>query len=85
MAARAIENQCYTAAVNPVGDDALGLHYNGHSVAYDTRLQAIAQFDDDEEGVRIAEFDIDALHHFREALPLWKDVDTFEIRTERGK
>lgn len=85
VAARAIENQCYIAAVNPVGDDALGLHYNGHSVAYDTRLQAIAQFDDDEEGVRIAEFDIDALHHFREALPLWKDVDAFEIHTEGEK
>ena len=80
IAARATENQCYIAAVNCVGDDGMGLHYNGHSVAYDTRLQPIVSFADDEEGTKIADFDIAALHHFREVLPLWKDVDHFEIK-----
>ena len=79
IAARATENQCYIAAVNCVGDDGMGLHYNGHSVAYDTRLQPIVSFADDEEGTKIAEFDINKLHHFREVLPLWKDVDEFEL------
>ena len=80
IAARATENQCYIAAVNCVGDDGMGLHYNGHSVAYDTRLQPIVSFADDEEGSKIAEFDIDKLHHFREVLPLWKDRDEFELK-----
>ena len=80
IAARATENQCYIAAVNCVGDDGMGLHYNGHSVAYDTRLQPIVSFADDEEGTKIADFDIAKLHHFREVLPLWKDVDHFEIK-----
>ena len=80
IAARATENQCYIAAVNCVGNDGMGLHYNGHSVAYDTRLQPIVSFADDEEGTKIAEFDIDKLHHFREVLPLWKDVDEFELK-----
>ena len=80
VAARATENQCYIAAVNCVGDDGMGLHYNGHSVAYDTRLQPIVSFADDEEGTKIADFDIAKLHHFREVLPLWKDVDYFEIK-----
>ena len=80
IAARATENQCYIAAVNCVGDDGMGLHYNGHSVAYDTRLQPIVSFADDEEGTKIAEFDIAKLHHFREVLPLWKDVDHFELK-----
>lgn len=80
IAARATENQCYIAAVNCVGDDGMGLHYNGHSVAYDTRLQPIVSFDNDEEGTKIADFDIAKLHHFREVLPLWKDVDHFEIK-----
>jgi predicted amidohydrolase len=80
IAARATENQCYMAAVNCVGDDGMGLHYNGHSVAYDTRLQPIVSFADDEEGTKIADFDIAKLHHFREVLPLWKDVDHFEIK-----
>ena len=79
IAARATENQCYIAAVNCVGDDGMGLHYNGHSVAYDTRLQPIVSFANNEEGSKIAEFDIEALHHFREVLPLWKDVDKFEL------
>ena len=79
IAARATENQCYIAAVNCVGDDGMGLHYNGHSVAYDTRLQPIVSFADDEEGTKIAEFDIDKLHHFREVLPLWKDIDHFTL------
>ena len=80
IAARATENQCYIAAVNCVGDDGMGLHYNGHSVAYDTRLQPIVSFANDEEGAKIAEFDIAKLHHFREVLPLWKDVDNFALQ-----
>ena len=80
VAARATENQCYIAAVNCVGDDGMGSHYNGHSVAYDTRLQPIVHFEDNEEGTKIAEFDIAKLHHFREVLPLWQDVDNFELQ-----
>ena len=80
IAARATENQAYIAAVNCTGEDGMGMHYNGHSVAYDTRLQPIVSFADDEEGTKIAEFDIDKLHHFREVLPLWKDVDEFELK-----
>jgi predicted amidohydrolase len=80
IAARAAENQAYIAAVNCTGEDGMGMHYNGHSVAYDTRLQPIVSFADDEEGTKIAEFDIDKLHHFREVLPLWKDVDNFALQ-----
>ena len=80
IAARATENQSYIAAVNCVGNDGMGLHYNGHSVAYDTRLQLIVSFADDEEGTKIADFDIEKLHHFREVLPLWKDIDRFELQ-----
>lgn len=80
VAARATENQSYICAVNPVGDDGLGLHYNGHSIAYDTRLMPLVCFSDNEEGTKIADFDLDKLHHFREALPLWKDADKFILQ-----
>lgn len=80
VAARATENQCYIAAVNPVGDDGLGLHYNGHSIAYDTRLQPLACWNDDEEGTRIADFNLEQLHHFREVSPLWQDGDDFILK-----
>ncbi len=79
LPARAVENQCYICGVNTVGDDGLGLHYNGHSVAYDTRLQPIVHFEDDEEGTKIADFDIEQLHHYREVLPLWQDADRFQF------
>lgn len=77
--ARAIENQCYIAAVNPVGDDGMGLHYNGHSAAYDTHLNPLMHLKSNQAGTRIVEFDIDQLHHFRSALPLWQDADCFAI------
>ncbi len=79
LPARASENQCYIAGVNRIGDDGLGLHYNGHSVAYDTHLDKIASFADDEAGTKIAEFDIEALQHFRQRSPLWRDSDRFEL------
>ena len=65
--------------MNPVGEDGTGLHYNGHSVAHDTRLQPIASFADNEEGIRIADFDMQKLWHFRDILPLWKDADAFTL------
>lgn len=79
VAARATENQCYIVAVNTVGEDGMGLHYNGHSVAYDTRLRELAQLADNEQATRIVELDIDALHHFREVLPLWQDADGYQL------
>jgi len=80
LASRSLENQCYLVAVNCVGEDGLGLHYKGHSVAYDTRLQRLAWFEDNEEGTKIANFDMDRLAHYREVLPLWKDIDKFSIK-----
>lgn len=78
--ARAVENQCYVAAVNCVGDDGMGLHYNGHSIAYNTRLEPIATFADEEQGIRIADFDINKLRHFREVMPIYHDGDVWDFR-----
>jgi len=57
----------------------MGWHYNGHSVAYDTRLNDLAGFTDNEAGTRIVDLDMNVLHHFREALPYWQDADHFEL------
>lgn len=77
--ARAFENQCYIAAVNPVGEDDKGLHYNGHSVAYGSHPEPLVTFADDEQATKIVTFDMDALHHFRQVLPLYQDADTYEL------
>ncbi|MCM1034243.1 MAG: nitrilase family protein [Paludibacter sp.] len=79
LPARATENQCLLCAVNRVGDDALGLHYSGHSVALDTHLNRVVSFDENEENTKIADLDIVALRRFRERLPLWRDADVFEL------
>lgn len=80
VAARAVENQCYIVAANLVGDDGAGWHYNGHSVAYDTRMKELLGFADNESGTRIADFSLPVLQHYREALPLWHDTDRRMIR-----
>lgn len=79
LAARAAENQCYVVGVNMVGTDGMDLDYNGHSVAYDTRLRDLAQFADYEQATKIVEFSMVNLYHFREVLPLWKDGDAYSI------
>ena len=80
VAARATENQCYVCAANIVGEDASDMHYNGHSIAYDSYLNPIVKFADNEEGTQIANLDIEKLHHFRQVLPLWQDADAFELK-----
>ena len=79
LAARAAENQCYAIGVNMIGTDGLQLDYNGHSVAYDTRLQDIAGFEDYEEGTHLVDLSIEKLRHFREVLPLWADADGYTL------
>lgn len=79
LAARAAENQCYAIGVNMIGTDGLQLDYNGHSVAYDTRLQDIAGFEEYEEGTHIVDMSIERLRHFREVLPLWADADGYTL------
>lgn len=79
LPARVIENQCVVCAVNRVGDDALGLHYNGHSAIIDTRLNRLVTFADDEAATRIADVDIEAIRQFRQRSPLWRDADNFSI------
>lgn len=79
LAARAVENQAYVCAVNRVGDDGRNLHYNGHSVLIDNRGNKVLGWDDNEEGVKTAEVDLERLHKGREKFPVWKDADVFQI------
>ena len=79
LPARAIENQCIVCAVNRVGDDGLGLHYNGHSSIIDTHLNHLVHFADDACQTQIADVDISEVRRFRQHSPLWKDTDRFSI------
>jgi len=81
LAARAIENLCYTVGVNRVGTDANGIEHNGHSMAYDFIGNPMGTF---LEGQGVLEYQIDtpALTAFRQKFPAHLDADQFDIRIE---
>lgn len=78
LKARAIENQCYIAAVNRIGIDRNGLHYPGHSSIIDMNGSALLEMKD-KEGVGILELDKDLLTQYREHFRFLQDRDPFEI------
>jgi predicted amidohydrolase len=74
LRARAIENQCYVAAANRVGQDPV-CSYNGHSVILDSYGRALAEAPEGEEAVLTAEVDLPSLETFRRKFPALKDRD----------
>lgn len=78
LQARAIENQCYVAGVNRVGEDANGNHYTGDSMIVDPLGKPLIHAGD-KEGVFTQELNFDELKNVREKLPFLKDADPFII------
>ena len=70
--ARAIENQCYVAASNRVGDDEYG-HYVGHSVVINAFGQTVATCSDNKEGSATVDIDWEMIAKMRKSFPLMKD------------
>lgn len=79
LRARALENMSYVCGVNRVGTDGNGLTYNGGSIVYSAKGEALTLFPDGQEGVATATLDLDSLKQFREKFPVWKDADTFQL------
>jgi predicted amidohydrolase len=74
LVARAIENQCYVAGVNRVGEDPT-CDYCGGSVIINPYGHTLAACADNTECEVSAEIDIEALEAFREKFPVLKDAD----------
>ena len=72
LKARAIENQCYVAGVNRVGD-AQGLHYNGLTSIYDPMGKEIIEVEN-EERIIIAEIDKNIVNETRNNFPFLEDM-----------
>jgi predicted amidohydrolase len=79
LLARAIENQCYVAAVNRVGTDANGNAYSGDSAAIDPRGEYMAHLNDGQEYVKTVVCSAEALSDFREKFPVLRDSDFFTL------
>ncbi len=78
LPARAIENVCYVVASNRIGAvDRLA--YNGHSRIIDYLGRDMATLGSGEEGILMAEIDLDKLQAFRKKFPVLVDADAFTL------
>lgn len=78
LRARAIENQCYVAGVNRVGNDP-SCEYCGGSAIIDPYGRTMAACEDNQECSVSAEIDMHQLEEFRMRFPVLNDEDQFEL------
>ena len=78
LRARAIENQCFVAGVNRVGEDGDKISYNGGSMIIDPLGQIIYE-KNDEEDIFTYTLQKEKIDETRERFPFWKDADDFII------
>ncbi len=74
LVARAIENQCYVAGVNRVGNDP-SCNYCGGSVVVDPYGKMMASCADNTECEATAEVSMEELDAFRQKFPVLNDAD----------
>ncbi len=77
--ARAIENQCYVAGVNRVGEDP-ACTYCGGTMLIDPYGRKMAACPDGEESFISGIIDMAALGEFRKKFPVLNDADKFELK-----
>lgn len=75
---RAVENQCYVAAVNRVGEDGKKTKHNGRSKIVDFRGNILTQ-ENGKEKILTAVLNKNDLLRFREKFPFGADSDRFII------
>jgi predicted amidohydrolase len=78
LPARAIENLCYVAAVNRIGEDGKGYPYSGDSQVLDYLGDPLLEAGD-RDGVFRATLRARDLAAFREKFPAYHDGDAFEL------
>lgn len=79
LVARAIENQCYVAAVNRVGTDGNGVLHSGDSCFISPHGMVLWQASDGEQTMHTVEPDMDSLIQFRRQFPVLADADGFTL------
>ena len=78
LRARAVENQCYTIAVNRVGRDGNDVEYGGGSAVYGPEGETLAEVFGD-EAIVTASIELDGLRDYRNRFPAWRDADVFAV------
>ncbi|MFA0961443.1 amidohydrolase [Roseivirga sp. BDSF3-8] len=78
LKARAVENLCYTAGVNRIGEDGNGVPYSGHSGVYDPKGETVI-FMEDREDVATVTLSGSELQRYRDKFPAYLDADDFTL------
>ncbi len=78
LRARAIENQCYVAGVNRVGEDP-NCTYSGGSAVIDPFGHTLACCGDATPNIAVADLDLESLEAFRKKFPVLNDADSFNL------
>lgn len=78
LAARAIENQCFTIGVNRVGEDGNGIYHSGDTTIFSPLGETIYSIAHAEDVFTIT-LNKNDLSEVREKFPFWKDADEFKI------
>lgn len=78
LKSRAIENQCFVAAVNRTGKDGNGLVYNGHTCIYDMNGTSVINLGEN-ENIATVELSKTVLNQFRQQFRFLQDRDQFSL------
>jgi omega-amidase len=78
LPARAIENLCYVAAVNRIGEDGKGHPYSGDSQVLDFQGELLLEAGA-EAGVFRASLNAAQLAAYRQRFPAYRDADAFSL------
>ena len=78
LPARAIENQCYVAGVNRIGEDANQILYSGDSAVYDFEGRQIMDLGS-QDAIQTIELNQHELRVYQRAYPFLKDADRFHF------
>ncbi|MBI5541084.1 MAG: amidohydrolase [Bacteroidia bacterium] len=78
--ARAMENQCYVAAVNRVGNDGKQISHSGDSMIIDYAGREMAFAKPFAEEIITCTINLGLLNDAKEKFPAWKDADDFIIK-----
>jgi omega-amidase len=79
LVARAIENQCYVAGVNRIGNDGNEIHHPGYSAVIDFKGEQLSKTRPGEESIETISLDRESLLDFRKHFPFSDDADEFSI------
>jgi predicted amidohydrolase len=80
LIARAIENQCYVAGVNRVGNDGNDIYHSGESAVINYKGEEISGISAHEESIETVELHKEELENFRSQLPFLEDADSFTLK-----